>query len=97
MVISRAKLYSISPWQYKNQLKRWNIRKNATRKEWQQYFAANDDRSRATSANGTATPVIEQTNREQEASELMGVGELSNFPLNTTQQRITFAPQVGGK
>lgn len=24
-------------------LKRWNIRKNATRKEWQQYFAANGD------------------------------------------------------
>lgn len=31
------------------QLKRWNIRKNATRREWQQYFAANKDQPIANS------------------------------------------------
>lgn len=49
LVTSPAKLCPTSPWQYEVQLKRWNIRKNATRKEWQQYFAANDDRPVTTS------------------------------------------------
>lgn len=42
------------------QLKRWNIRKNATRKEWQQYFSNNEHRSIPTSidASGTNAPPI---------------------------------------
>lgn len=61
IVTSPAKLFSTSAWQYEVQLKRWNIRKNATRKEWQQYFAANDDRPVTTShddTDRTFSPVI---------------------------------------
>lgn len=43
-IVVTAKFWSTSPREYEVQLKRWNIRKNATRKEWQQYFAAINDR-----------------------------------------------------
>lgn len=49
IIVSFAKLCSISSWQYEMQLKRWKIRKNATRSEWQQYFAANKDQPIANS------------------------------------------------
>lgn len=56
-----AKLCTTSPWQYETQLKRWNIRKNATRKEWQQYFAGNEDQPVTASPDDTGrifSPVI---------------------------------------
>ncbi|KAI3395512.1 hypothetical protein diail_1229, partial [Diaporthe ilicicola] len=34
--------FNASSWQYEMQLKRWGIRKNATRDEWRQYFATKD-------------------------------------------------------
>lgn len=62
ITISRAKFCSISSSQYEMQLKRWNIRKNATRIEWQQYFAADKDQLIANSlGDGPGTnfaPVI---------------------------------------
>lgn len=61
IVTSPANLCPTSPWQYEVQLKRWNIRKNATRNEWQQYFAASDDRPVTASpdhSGRTFSPVI---------------------------------------
>ncbi|KAI7779491.1 hypothetical protein LA080_000774 [Diaporthe eres] len=47
-------------WQYEMQLKRWNVRKNATRKEWLQYFSNSEHRSIPTSidASGPTLPPI---------------------------------------
>lgn len=57
-----AKLDFISSWQYEMQLKRWNIRKNATRKEWEQHFAAHRDAQSIPTSLGvpdcTVPPVI---------------------------------------
>lgn len=60
IVIPPVNLFSTSSWQYEMQFKRWNIRKNATRKEWQQYFSKDQHRSMATSidASGTSVPPI---------------------------------------
>lgn len=60
IIFPLAKFCSTSSWQYEMQLKRWNIRKNATRKEWQQYFSNNRHHSIPTSidAPGTTLPPI---------------------------------------
>lgn len=60
IIVSLANLFSTSSWQYEAQLRRWNIRKNATRKEWQQYFSNNANRPIPTSidAPGTTLPPI---------------------------------------
>ncbi|KAG6365645.1 hypothetical protein INS49_007256 [Diaporthe citri] len=52
--------FNASPWQYEMQLKRWNIRKNATQKEWQQYFSNNEHHSIPASidASGTTLPSV---------------------------------------
>ncbi|KAK2605550.1 hypothetical protein N8I77_008379 [Diaporthe amygdali] len=53
--------FDASSWQYEVQFKRWGIRKNATRNEWQQYFSSQDTRSVFTSNDipgGTVSPVV---------------------------------------
>lgn len=98
--VSFAKLRSISSWQYEIQLKRWNIRKNATRSEWQQYFAANKDQpitsSRGDGAGTNLAPVIlsKSTASKKRASRWASGSIVA--PNSVLASRPVLAPRVSG-
>lgn len=80
------------------QLKRWHIRKNATRREWQQFFAANKDQPIANSlGNGPGTnfaPVIlrKSTASKKRASRWVPGSIVAPKPVPAPH--VVLAPQV---